>query len=438
MGVAAAGTDGVQAPPSKAKTTTKRAPIFPLTAGNALTAARGLPAPFRRWLASRAVGDSLQGTFGKIGVETLVRFLADNGLEGVLDVRGPGGYGALEVARGQLTGATWGSSTGEPALAALVAAAPTEFRFRSGPTKAATLNGDIAALFGRAHAFASALRPSGATGAEPVAPGAADVPTSMVTIASMDPRVAEASRRGILAPMPKPPAPQRARSIGSVWKPGDLVALANAVIAEYADEGYGGLVWDRDLTSRVKRVDAYRQLAPPLPMVAGRIDGVALTQLGHDMNDVVPYLRAVVREIYSEADRAVGGSAARRGYRNAITKLWGPSEELWAEATRVVETERDLRGRMTLTRGLEPRSFELVERDYSFGRGGTNDVVLKHQTVSRRHATITPRHGKFVLKDLASTSGTLVNGKPIKGEVELAHGDVVELGQVALRFESLS
>jgi hypothetical protein len=370
---------------------------------------------------------TLQGSLGKITVPALVRFLAESGLEGVIDLRGPGGYGALEIARGQLTAARWGQTSGEPALAALLAASPSEFRFRSVPTGPADLSGDIATLFGRAQAGTAVPEE------KPV-----DAPTSMVTIASADPRVAEASRRGLLTAMPKPPPQQRARTIGSVWKPGDLVALANAVIAEYADAGYGGIVWDRDLTPRVKRVDAYRRLSPPLSLVAGRIDGVALAQLGHELNDVVPYLRAVVREVYGEADRAAGGTAARRGYRNAITKLWGPSEELWAEAVRIVEAERDLRGRLTVTRGLDPRSVELVERDYTIGRGGNSDIALKHQTVSRRHATITPRQGRFVLKDLASTSGTLVNGKPIKEEVPLSGGDIIELGQVALRFDDAS
>ena len=379
---------------------------------------------------------ALQGTFGKLALESLVRFLAANGLEGALDVRTANGQvGALEIARGTLAGARWGDVAGEPALAAILAAKPTEFRFRSIATRDPNLQDEIGALFGRANAFVAALSRTGALAAPPQT---LDAPTTMVTVAADDPRVAEASRRGILAPMPKPPPAQRARTIGSMWKPGDLVALANALIAEYADAGYGGIVWDRDLSARIRRVDAFRQIAPSVPVVAGRVDGVALARLGHALNDVVPYLRAVVREVYREADRAVGGSAARRGYRNAVTKLWGPSDELWAEAARIAEAENELRARLTLTRGLEPRAMELVERDYSLGRGGNNDIVLKHQTVSRRHATITPRQGRFILKDLASTSGTLVNGKPIREEAPLSSGDVVELGQVAFRFDDLS
>lgn len=378
---------------------------------------------------------SLQGAFGKLALEPTVRFLAENGLEGVLDLRtANGGQGALEIARGQLSGAWWGQAVGEPALAAMLAARPTEFRFRGIATRSPNLSGDTSALFARANAMVAALRPASG-GTPPVRTPQLDAPTTMVTVSSDDVRVAEAAKRGLLVARPKPPAPQRARTIGTVWTPGDLVALANALIAEYADGGYGGLVWDRDLTSRVQRVDVLRRLEPPLPLVAGRVDAVALTQAGHPLEVVVPYLRAVVREIYGEADHACGGSAARRGYRAAVQKLWGTGEDLWAEATRMVDTDAELRARLTLTSGLDPRTIELVERDYSFGRGNGNDIVLKHQTVSRRHATLTPRQGRFVLKDLASTSGTLVNGKPIAGDRDLSHGDVVELGEVAFRFE---
>lgn len=380
---------------------------------------------------------ALQGTLGKLALETLVRFLAANGLDGVLDVRdAKGQVGALELAHGQLSGAWWGATAGEPALAAIVGAGPTEFRFRAAATRPPNLSGDISALFGRARARLAAPREA-ADAATPQG-AAPEAGTTMVVVAAGDLRVADALRRGAVAVAAKPPPAQRARTIGSVWKPGDLVALANALIAEYADAGYGGVAWDRDLMARVRRVDAYRPIAPGIPLVAGRIDGVALAQLGHDLNAVVPYLRAVVREVYREADRAAGASAARRGYRNAVTKLWGPSEELWAEAARIAETESELRARLTVTGGLDERAIDLVERDYTIGRGGNSDIALKHQTVSRRHATITPRQGSFVLKDLASTSGTLVNGKPVKDEVALAAGDVIELGQVTLRLEILT
>jgi pSer/pThr/pTyr-binding forkhead associated (FHA) protein len=43
--------------------------------------------------------------------------------------------------------------------------------------------------------------------------------------------------------------------------------------------------------------------------------------------------------------------------------------------------------------------------------------------LSDRHCAIRQRDGKAFLRDLASTAGTSVNGRPVQGEVELRHGD---------------
>ena len=49
--------------------------------------------------------------------------------------------------------------------------------------------------------------------------------------------------------------------------------------------------------------------------------------------------------------------------------------------------------------------------------------------VSRRHATLSFRNGKYFLKDLGSSNGTLVNDERVAqdDEVELGHGTVVQV-----------
>ena len=58
------------------------------------------------------------------------------------------------------------------------------------------------------------------------------------------------------------------------------------------------------------------------------------------------------------------------------------------------------------------------------GRSNDCDLTVPSQRISRRHAEI---HGggedTFVLKDLGSQNGTLVNGKRIRGEHTLVDGD---------------
>ena len=68
------------------------------------------------------------------------------------------------------------------------------------------------------------------------------------------------------------------------------------------------------------------------------------------------------------------------------------------------------------------------------GRHGDNDIILKNTSVSRHHAIL--KHdpsGPFVLIDLDTENGVLVNEKPVKS-AKLNDGDLVELGEVRMRF----
>ncbi len=60
-----------------------------------------------------------------------------------------------------------------------------------------------------------------------------------------------------------------------------------------------------------------------------------------------------------------------------------------------------------------------------------NDVALDDRTISRQHARIRYEKGAFVIYDLASANGVLINGSQVQRRV-LAHGDRIKLGQVML------
>jgi hypothetical protein len=68
------------------------------------------------------------------------------------------------------------------------------------------------------------------------------------------------------------------------------------------------------------------------------------------------------------------------------------------------------------------------------GRSSRCDVVLSDLSVSRRHARLFFRDGKWLLQDLASTNGTLVNGRRV-GRCELRPGDRLLVGAVGLRVD---
>ena len=68
----------------------------------------------------------------------------------------------------------------------------------------------------------------------------------------------------------------------------------------------------------------------------------------------------------------------------------------------------------------------------TIGRGSDNDIVLDDPATSRRHAHIEYRDGMYVLTDLGSANGTLVNGQrvTVKG---LADGESIQIGQNVMR-----
>jgi pSer/pThr/pTyr-binding forkhead associated (FHA) protein len=74
--------------------------------------------------------------------------------------------------------------------------------------------------------------------------------------------------------------------------------------------------------------------------------------------------------------------------------------------------------------------FPLAGRDsLTFGRSPEADISIPNSKVSRLHAEIKPWDGEYVLKDLKSRNGTLVNGVRVDVTV-LKPGDVIRLGDI--------
>lgn len=68
------------------------------------------------------------------------------------------------------------------------------------------------------------------------------------------------------------------------------------------------------------------------------------------------------------------------------------------------------------------------------GRSPESGITLPAPTVSARHARLTQMEDGWVIEDLGSKAGTVVNGRLIDGPQTLLDGDTVNLGGVALRF----
>ncbi|MDQ5821852.1 MAG: FHA domain-containing protein [Actinomycetota bacterium] len=78
--------------------------------------------------------------------------------------------------------------------------------------------------------------------------------------------------------------------------------------------------------------------------------------------------------------------------------------------------------------------------DVTIGRGDENDLVLKTTTVSREHARLAHKDGRWFIEDLGSRNGTFVNTKriPAHRPYSLHHADRIDVGSETLVFSWLT
>jgi CRP-like cAMP-binding protein/Pyruvate/2-oxoacid:ferredoxin oxidoreductase delta subunit len=84
-----------------------------------------------------------------------------------------------------------------------------------------------------------------------------------------------------------------------------------------------------------------------------------------------------------------------------------------------------------------PRSGSFLQLRFpttTFGRSADNDYRFADDTLmSRAQAVIVCEGARFVLRDLNSTNGTLVNGNAIS-EIDIHPGDIIEMGEIQMEF----
>ena len=81
--------------------------------------------------------------------------------------------------------------------------------------------------------------------------------------------------------------------------------------------------------------------------------------------------------------------------------------------------------------GSVRREVPLTAEPITVGRDPKNDIVLDDRRVSRRHAEVRLRLGRYTLYDLQSTNGTFVNGRRI-AEMVLSDEDRITIGGAEL------
>lgn len=111
----------------------------------------------------------------------------------------------------------------------------------------------------------------------------------------------------------------------------------------------------------------------------------------------------------------------QRGWRGWVAAVAGGLRAWWAERA----------GERELLLGLD---WTGARPEVLIGRHHACDVVLTDPTVSRQHARMVFRDGSWIIQDLDSTNGTLVNGTGV-GRCALRAGDRLALGRQRLRID---
>src|SRR5262245_38789906 len=81
----------------------------------------------------------------------------------------------------------------------------------------------------------------------------------------------------------------------------------------------------------------------------------------------------------------------------------------------------------------DEKVYPIRETPVTIGRSEDQPLCIPHKSLSRCHARIESRGGRFTVVDLQSKNGTFVNGKKVH-EQELRPGDTLTLGDLDLLF----
>ena len=83
----------------------------------------------------------------------------------------------------------------------------------------------------------------------------------------------------------------------------------------------------------------------------------------------------------------------------------------------------------------DEKVFAIGEAAVTIGRAEDQSICIPHKSLSRSHARIEPEGERYVVVDLGSKNGTLVNGVRVQRR-EVGHGDTLTLGDLDLLFRT--
>jgi hypothetical protein len=125
-----------------------------------------------------------------------------------------------------------------------------------------------------------------------------------------------------------------------------------------------------------------------------------------------------------------------------VEARWLPAAAADASATREMMAEEQAQVQAAVEEKPRGRPFLIVDGQrhveltapvINIGRALDNDIILEDSRVSRHHAQLRRRFGRYILYDIGSSGGTTINGYPVQ-ECVLQPGDVISFGGVEVIY----
>lgn len=82
------------------------------------------------------------------------------------------------------------------------------------------------------------------------------------------------------------------------------------------------------------------------------------------------------------------------------------------------------------------RTFELNTNRILIGSNDDNQLVLQADSVAAVHVSLEFRQNRWVLQDLGSEQGTIINGELVDEPYALSHADTIFIGSAVLQFQT--
>ena len=91
---------------------------------------------------------------------------------------------------------------------------------------------------------------------------------------------------------------------------------------------------------------------------------------------------------------------------------------------------------VTLSGINKNKVFTFHEGKTKIGLGVDCELRIRMESISRHHALLMAKEGKYMISDLNSISGTYVNNYQITSR-EIIDGDIIRLGEVEFKFKCI-